>query len=401
MNNKKEKQRGFWQTLAIVVIGVVLYWGLTNYKVVEHWLALGAEILSSFVIGILIALILNVPMSFIERNLFAPRKDGKPRSGIVNKLARPVSLTLTLAFCAAAIAAVLALLIPSLKTTGKQLYDQLPLFINKAFKIANENTAISGMIKRADLSPNKVIDIVLSKLNDSTVVSDTLLGTIDIASGMVSGTINFVIGLVFSIYMLARKETLKRQLYDICTAYLPDKAVEKLAHIGNLSKSTFSNFISGQGLEACILGTLCALGMKLFGFPYAAAVGVLVAVTAFIPIVGAFIGTGIGAFLILMSSLKQALFFILFMVILQQIEGNLIYPRVVGKSVGLPSLWVLFAITIGGNLGGILGMFVAVPICSVLYCLLRDSVQHRNELKKQRGVPAEPLANDIEPLSEN
>ncbi len=390
--NKKGKYSSFVQTLTIVFAGVLLYWGLTNYKVVEHWLSLGAEILSSFVIGILLALILNVPMSFIERSLFKPRKNGKPRGKLSEKLARPVSLTLTFIGCLAAIAAVCALLIPQLKSTAKQLYDQLPLFIDKAFEIAENNSQLNEMLNEAELSADKVINTIIKKLNNPSFISKTLSGTINIASGMVSGTVNFVIGIVFSIYMLARKETLKSQLYAICSAYLPDKLVKKLAHIGNLSKSTFSGFISGQGLEACILGTLCAVGMKIFGFPYAAAIGVLVAVTAFIPIVGAFIGTGIGAFLILMSSLKQALFFILFMIILQQIEGNLIYPRVVGKSVGLPSLWVLFAITVGGNIGGILGMFVAVPICSVIYCLLRDSVQYRNEMKKTVGDVPEWLS---------
>ena len=201
---------------------------------------------------------------------------------------------------------------------------------------------------------------------------------------MVSGVVNFFIGLVFSVYMLAQKEKLKSQLYRTCTAFLPEKAVRRLAHVGNLSKATFSIFLSGQGLEACILGSLCALGMKILGFPYAATIGVLVAVTAFIPIVGAFLGTGIGALLILITSFKQAVFFVIFMIILQQIEGNFIYPKVVGKSVGLPSMWVLFAITIGGNAGGIFGMFVAVPICSVLYCLLGDAVKICNERRAEK-----------------
>jgi predicted PurR-regulated permease PerM len=380
--NKKERNQGFLRSLALVVIGVVLYWGLTNYKVVEHWLSLAAEILSACVIGFVIALILNVPMSFIERNLFRPRKDGK-RGRLSAKLARPISLLLTYLLCIGVVALVLALLIPSIKNTVMQLYEQVPDFVVRVFNLAKNNASLSEWIDKMDLSSDKVIKSLADKLHDTSFVADTLTGTFNAASGVVSGVTNFVIGIVFSVYMLAQKEKLKNQLYRICTAYLPEKLVKKLVHIGNLSKSTFSGFLSGQGLEACILGSLCALGMTVFGFPYAATIGVLVAVTAFIPIVGALIGVAVGALLIMITSLKKALLFVLFMIILQQIENNLIYPRVVGKSVGLPSMWVLFAITIGGKLGGILGMFVAVPVCSVIYCLLGDSVNSRNEKKRK------------------
>lgn len=378
------------QTLAIVVIGVVLFWGLTNYKVVEHWLALFAEVISPCVIGFVLALILNVPMSFIERNLFRPKKDGS-RGRISKKLARPVSILLTYVICLGVVALVLSLVIPSVKDTVMQLYEQIPDFVTRVFNMAKENPTLNSWIENKKLSSDEVIDTIGGWLNDSTLITDTLTGTVNFATGMVSGIVNFAIGVVFSVYMLAQKEKLKDQLYRICTAYLPKKAVDKLAHIGNLSKATFSSFLSGQGLEACILGSLCMIGMKIFGFPYAATIGVLVAVTAFIPIVGAFIGVAVGALLIMITSFKQAVLFVIFMIVLQQIEGNFIYPKVVGKSVGLPSMWVLFAITIGGNLGGIMGMFVAVPICSVIYCLIGDSVNNRNRRKAahEEQIPEE------------
>ncbi len=381
MNNNKKNNRSFYQTLMLVAFGVLLYWGLNKYKTVEHWLAVFAEIFASFVLGCIIALVLDVPMSFFERKLFGEPALGESRGRIKHKIARPVSILLTFVGVGGLVTLVLALLIPSIKETAVQLYQQVPDFINRAFKLATSNPALNEYIKKSGLSAAKVITMITDKIQDGKFLSNTLSGMINFASGTLTTLVNFLIGLVFAIYMLSQKETLKDQMTRICKAYLPAKASGKAVHIAVLSKTTFSNFISGQSLEALILGSLCMTGMSILRLPYAATIGVLVAVTAFIPIVGAFLGIAIGAFLILITSLKQAVVFIVFMVILQQIEGNLIYPRVVGKSVGLPSLWVLFAITVGGSVGGIMGMFLAVPVMSVLYCLIRDSVDSRNARK--------------------
>ncbi|MCR5141941.1 MAG: AI-2E family transporter [Ruminococcus sp.] len=381
MNNNKKNNRSFYQALMLVAFGVLLYWGLNKYKTVEHWLAVFAEIFASFVLGCIIALVLDVPMSFFERKLFGEPALGESRGRIKHKIARPVSILLTFVGVGGLVTLVLALLIPSIKETAVQLYQQVPDFINRAFKLATSNPTLNEYIKKSGLSATKVITMITDKIQDGKFLSNTLSGMINFASGTLTTLVNFLIGLVFAIYMLSQKETLKDQMTRICKAYLPAKAAGKAVHIAVLSKTTFSNFISGQSLEALILGSLCMTGMSILRLPYAATIGVLVAVTAFIPIVGAFLGIAIGAFLILITSLKQAVVFIVFMVILQQIEGNLIYPRVVGKSVGLPSLWVLFAITVGGSVGGIMGMFLAVPVMSVLYCLIRDSVDSRNARK--------------------
>lgn len=381
MNNNKKNNRSFYQALMLVAFGVLLYWGLNKYKTVEHWLAVFAEIFASFVLGCIIALVLDVPMSFFERKLFGEPALGESRGRIKHKIARPVSILLTFVGVGGLVTLMLALLIPSIKETAVQLYQQVPDFINRAFKLATSNPTLNEYIKKSGLSAAKVITMITDKIQDGKFLSNTLSGMINFASGTLTTLVNFLIGLVFAIYMLSQKETLKDQMTRICKAYLPAKAAGKAVHIAVLSKTTFSNFISGQSLEALILGSLCMTGMSILRLPYAATIGVLVAVTAFIPIVGAFLGIAIGAFLILITSLKQAVVFIVFMVILQQIEGNLIYPRVVGKSVGLPSLWVLFAITVGGSVGGIMGMFLAVPVMSVLYCLIRDSVDSRNARK--------------------
>lgn len=377
----KKTNRSFYQMLMLVAFGVLLYWGLNKYKTVEHWLAVFAEIFASFVLGCIMALVLDVPMSFIERKLFGEPKLGGSRGKIKHKIARPVSILLTLVGVCGLVTLLLALLIPSIKDTALQLYEQVPDFINRAFKLATSNPTLNEYIKKSGLSAAKVIAMITDKIKDGKFLSNTLSGMVNFASGTLTMLVNFLIGLVFAIYMLSQKETLKSQMTRICKAYLPSKASGKAIHIAVLSKTTFSNFISGQSLEALILGSLCMIGMSILRLPYAATIGMLVAVTAFIPIVGAFLGIAIGGFLILITSARQALVFIVFMIVLQQIEGNLIYPRVVGKSVGLPSLWVLFAITVGGSVGGIMGMFLAVPVMSVLYCLIRDSVDSRNARK--------------------
>ena len=191
--------------------------------------------------------------------------------------------------------------------------------------------------------------------------------TVDILSMFVNGIFNIIVGFVFAIYILMSKETLKRQTRKLLSACLPPRITNKIIEIATISRTTFTNFIIGQTIEAIILGSLCALGMKIFGFPYAPMVGTLVGITAFIPIIGAFIGGGIGAFMIMTVDPMQALLFIIYLVILQQIEGDLIYPRVVGSSVGLPSIWVLFAVTVGGGLWGIVGVLFSVPTLSVIY----------------------------------
>lgn len=377
--NKKNKS--FYQSLTLVAFGVLLYWGLNKYKTVEHWLAVFAEIFASFVLGCIFALVLDVPMSFIERKLFGEPALGESRGKIKHKLARPVSILLTFVGVGGLLTLVLSLLIPSIRTTAVQLYQQVPDFINRAFKLATSSPTLNAYIKKSGLSATKVIQMITDKIQDGEFITSTVSGMMSFASGTLTMFVNILIAIVFAIYMLSQKEALKSQMRRICTAYLPAGAAKQVIHVAVLSKSTFSNFISGQGLEALILGSLCMVGMSILRLPYAATIGVLVAVTAFIPIVGAFLGIAIGGFLILITSARQALVFIIFMVVLQQIEGNLIYPRVVGKSVGLPSLWVLFAITVGGSVGGIMGMFLAVPVMSVVYCLIRDSVESRNARK--------------------
>ena len=203
--------------------------------------------------------------------------------------------------------------------------------------------------------------------------------------GVISGVSTFVIGLIFSFYILLQKETLARQGRQVLYALLPQRRAGQCLAVLRLANRTFSSFLSGQCLEACILGTLFVVSMTLFRMPYALLVGVLIALTALIPIVGAFIGCAVGAMLIAVTDPWKALMFIVLFLVLQQVEGNLIYPHVVGSSVGLPSIWVLAAVTLGGSLLGIAGMLFFIPLCSVLYALFRDFVKNRLQ---SRNVPA-------------
>ncbi|WP_124100531.1 AI-2E family transporter [Ruminococcus sp. Marseille-P6503] len=375
-----KKTDKFKEHVLLVVIGVVLFWALFNYEKIFHLLGWGMRILSPFVIGVVLALILNVPMSAIERTMFRPDKNNSYRR-VAGKIKRPVSLILTLIIFFGVIVLVLYLIIPELIATFTRLSEDIPDFIKDMSRRFQDSKQLNRWLDEMNISREVVTQKLQEIFQDGVLILKTVNSTVSVASSMISTVVNFFIGIFFAVYMLLQKEKLKNQLYRITMAFFPKRAAELLCHICNMSKSTFSKFLSGQCTEAFILGSLCCIGMSILKFPNAVTIGILVAVTAFIPIVGAFIGVAVGAFLIMVTDFMQAVWFVVFMLILQQIEGNLIYPKVVGQSVGLPSLWVLFAVTIGGAVGGIVGMFISVPICSVLYCLLREAVVYLNTKK--------------------
>ena len=221
--------------------------------------------------------------------------------------------------------------------------------------------------------------------NNSDKIFEVTLG---VASNVISVLVNTVIAFVFAIYLLVQKEKLLYQVNKVLRAYLPFKRVSKIRDIAKLSNRICAHFVSGQCLEAVIIGVLCFIGMLLLGIPYAGSISVLIGVTALIPVYGAFIGTIIGAFLIFMVSPIKALIFIIFIIILQQFEGNLIYPKVVGKSVGLPGIWVFVAVTIGASLAGVVGMLVSVPVASICYSIIATDVNYRIEAKNSKKIIA-------------
>lgn len=341
-------------------------------------------LLFPLVLGGAIAFVLNVPLCFIERHMF--KKDGK----IASKLKRPVSITLSVLIVAAVIAAVLLLVIPELVKTVRVLIRLAPDFSQKlklrAEEIYNRYPEIQSWADSALANKKAVSDTVMEIINKS---AGGLLGsTFSMIGSFFGGVVNTVVGAIFAIYILANKEKLGSQFSRLFKAWLPRKHCEKLFYVCYTANGIFRKFVVGQLTEALILGVLCMLGMILFRFPYAAMVGALVGITALIPIVGALIGAGVGAFMIMMQDPVKALFFILFIIILQQIEGNLIYPKVVGSSVGLPPMWVLAAVTVGGGFMGIVGMLISVPVASTIYAVVKDNVG-KCESKKARRTESD------------
>lgn len=326
----------------------------------------------SHIIGVVMAFILNVPMRPIEKHLHLKHKKAK----------RPLAIFLSLLLISGIFTGVAFLVIPEI-VDAVRLVAQIILSGIDQTTFLEENIDLSTFPLGEYLEQINIdwVQLKLS-LEDWTISQrDVLLkraaGTV---SSIATGFINFFIGLVFSIYTLANKEKLKIQMRRLIHAWLPEKTGISLIHIVSVCNVSFRNFIAGQATEAIILGTLCTIGMLILRLPYAPMVGALVGVTALIPIVGAYIGAITGAFLILTVSLLKAFVFIIFLIILQQIEGNLIYPRVVGSRVNLPAMWVLAAVTVGGNLSGPVGMLLGVPAVSAVYELLKEATSKR-ELK--------------------
>ena len=361
---------------AVAVGAIAFYWILNETDQFRNLWATFTGILSPFVIGAALAFIMNVPMRAIERRLGFIRRDG---------LRRTAAIILSLVAIAVVISGVILLLIPQITETIQSLIPKLTTFFLRveAFIIAflEDNPQllqwVSDTVGLQSFNWSELIQKAAAMLKDS--VSLIATGAFSAVGGVASAIVDVVIGLVFSLYCLARKEILARQGRRILYAFLPEHFCDESIRVMRLTNSTFSNFISGQCLEAVILGCLFAVSMAIFKLPYIPLVSVLIAVTALVPIVGAFVGCFLGAFFILVNDPIQALIFVAMFLVLQQIEGNLIYPKVVGTSIGLPGMWVLVAVTIGGDLMGIGGMLIMIPISSVLYTLLREFTAKRVE----------------------
>ena len=358
---------------------IVLYWALQNLDRVSGILGGLWGLVSPFVLGGSLAFILNVPMRAIERKL--PKK--------MTRFRRPAALTLTLLAVVGVMALVLLLIIPQLGRTIASIGAQLPAFWAECQKWLAE-LMVQYPVLEEWLSSEFVTDwesAVAAAVDWFKNGGFALVGNAaTAATGVVRGFVNFFIGLIFAMYLLVCKETLTRQAKMLLYAWTPAEKADKAVEVARLTNRTFSKFLSGQCLEACILGGLFAVGMLLCRMPYVTLVSVLVAVTALIPVFGAFIGCVVGAFLILVQNPMQAVWFVVLFLCIQQIEGNLIYPRVVGNSVGLPGIWVLMAVTVGGSAMGVVGMLVMIPACSVAYSLLRTATRRK---LRQKGVDRE------------
>lgn len=382
MEFSKESVKKIRGLIIFTAIVVLCLW---EYNKVFDILAFVFHILFPFILGGAIAFVLNVPMNFVERHLFG--SDKVRRSKVLSKMARPVSMLIVLLLVFSVIGIVMFILIPQLGRTFANLGESIQAFIPRvqtwAADLFHNNKEVMKWVNDLEFDWNKVMDAGIEFFRSGA--GSVLDSTITAAKSIVSGIATFFIAFVFACYVLLQKEKLNIQAKKVLFAFVRRGRAEAALEVFSLTYSTFSSFLTGQCVEAVILGGMFVVSMALFRLPYALLVGIVIAFTALIPIFGAFIGCAVGAFLIFMVDPVKALVFVALFLVLQQIEGNLIYPHVVGNSVGLPSIWVLAAVSIGGSLMGIVGMLIFIPVVSVVYALFREIVYLK--LRQKRVEP--------------
>lgn len=386
MNLDKENVR---KIRGIILFTGVVVLALIKFDLLWETLVLIWEILQPFVVGGMMAFVANLPMTFFEKKVLGKlgkKRKHAPAEGYVSSLRRGFSILLAYLVVVLLITLVSAAVIPQLIATVAVIAEKAPAFFQNALlqiqRLLENNPKLLAYINEFDLQKldwNSIMDSVVNFLKNG--MGNMLSSTFTVASGIVSGTVNGFIALVFSVYILAQKEKLGEQFKRVLRAYTSQRINDGVLHVCTLLYRNFSNFIIGQCTEAVILGLMFIVSMTIFRFDYAVMIGVLIAFTALIPIVGAFVGCFVGAFVMLVDDPVKAIWFVVLFIVLQQIEGNLIYPHVVGNSVGLPSIWVLAAVTIGGSLMGIFGMLVFIPLLSTVYMLLRENVNRREGMK--------------------
>lgn len=358
----------------VILTGILFYWALQNLVLIWNVFNSIFKILNPFILGACIAFVLNVIVNIIEKKWIKNKKKNK----IIERIKRPLSITLSILILFAVIFFVIFLVIPELINTINSITTYIPgiaeNFKNWIFDLTVKYPQISDTVKNINFNWNNLDQETMKVLQEwaKTILSSS----INIFVSIFTGITNFIIGLIFAVYLLLQKEKLENQVKKIMQAYMKSEFIEKTLKIFRVTNIAFTNFITGQVTEACILGALCFIGMTILRMPYSLTISVLIGFTALIPIFGAFIGAGIGALLIAVQSPMLAIAFIIFIIVLQQIEGNIIYPKVVGSSVGLPGIWVMVAVTLGGSLWGITGIIVSVPLASIIYALLRENVNN-------------------------
>jgi len=366
--------------MGLITFAILLYMGLRNVSLILGTLRKVLELIAPFIIGGCLAFVLGVPMRFFETHLFIGQKSRDFKGK------RIVSILITFAAVCSVVAVVTLMVVPELyksvvaigreiSLTIRQVPDMLDMVAENLPMFADELASVKDSFLNVDW---KSLGAQAADFLDRV---NFFSQTLSFASSVVGVVANIVIGLVFAIYILLQKENLSRQFRRLFYSFLPEKWVDRFLDVARLTASSFNSFLSGQCIEAFILGLMFFVSMWLLRLPYALVISVLIGVSALIPIFGAFIGCVVGTLLILMVNPVKALWFIILFLVLQQIEGNVIYPRVVGSSVGLPSIWVFVAVTFGASVGGIGGLLFAIPLCSVAYALLREAVQSRMEEK--------------------
>ena len=360
--------------LTIVAFGILLNWILNHITdfagIVDNIYKLTAP----FLIGACLAFVVNTVLRPLEK--LWEKVPEKKRTRLFDKAKRPVCLTFSTLIVFGAVFAILFMIIPQLVETVSSFAAKLPDYVKNINELVDRCYAFLAShninLPSIEFNWSKVSSFLDKFVNN---YADSFINTtVDITTSIVTAIVNIIIALFFSLYLLAQKEKIGRNLRKFLYAVRPKKKAEKIVDFVHMTSDTFTRFVTGQLLEAFIIGILCFIGMMIFKFPYAAMISVLIGFTALIPVFGAFIGTTVGAILILLVDPMKAVWFVVFILVLQQIETNLIYPKVVGKSVGLPGILVLVSVTIGGSAFGVVGMLFSVPVCTVLYCVFRSFV---------------------------
>lgn len=389
--------RNIKKIIFIIFCGAIIFAVTQNALMFFRLISKVIGVFSPIILALCVAFVLNILLTALETKVFK-FMDKSPKK-VVHKIKRPLCLVLTYLIALGIVSLLILVIIPDIVDTVTYLAQKLPSFV-KQFRGFITDILLKFNFKDINLPDLDVNWSAVSK-NIISMVSGSsgkiVDGAVNITSSVFSGVFDTVFSFVISVYILSQKEKIGNFSKRVLEAFLPQRVTGIIYHVCAQTNSSFSKFTGGQLTEALILGTLCFIGMSIFGFPNALIISVIICVTALVPIVGATIGTIIGFLLIVITSPIKALLFVAFLLVLQQIEGNLIYPKVVGKAVGLPGVIVVSAVLVGGNIGGVLGALIAVPTCAVIYTLLREVVDYMHA-KKQAEV--QPQINEKETETE-
>ena len=391
----REKKQTMRMVLSVITFTVILIYLVNHTSVIAYFLQKIISIILPFLIGCGIAFVINIIMKSIEDGFF------KNKHSKLYKHKRAISMAASYIMTLLVVSLVLFVVVPELKDTCEKIGQKLPGFIAKAKEIVLKYTTRFPEITEAinNIDPEKINwSGIGSFMKDGG--TSLLSTTVSIFSSIISAVVNIFIGIIFSIYILSQKEKLGRQVKMLIYAIFKESTADELMVFGKIANTTFSKFFTCQFREGIILGSMFVIAMSLFGFPFPLTVGVLMAFTALIPVFGAFIGLFIGAFLILVDSPGYVIWFIVMFFVMQAIEYYLIYPRLVGGDIGLNAIWVLLAVLVGGDLMGVVGMLVFIPLVSVLYAYLRSLVQRKLKYKNI-NVDDKLVPDDVVPLMES
>lgn len=364
-----EKERSIIKIAAVVALFILI---ITKFDTLVGMLTKVLKVLYPFILGTLFAFIINLLVKRFETIILPKAKNKK-----LIKFREIISIVISVVIILLVVVLVINMVMPQLIATINKLITNIPDYLNGITKFLDKNHLFPELSKDlANIDNKKIMDTFV------TYSGDISSGAIKIAQSFLATLVNLLIAFVFGIYIVANKYSLQEQYNKICEAYFSKRKVKKLNKFFETANFVFDKYFVGQFIEAIIIGALCALGMHILGLPYANMIGSLVGITALIPIIGAMIGETVGFLLILIINPVKAIVFLIFLLTLQQIEGNFIYPRVVGKSVGVPAMWILMAVTVGAGLFGLFGLMVSVPITALIYTLLKEDVSEKLSEKK-------------------